>query len=479
MNLIANALSKKRYHRLGLLVAAGVALSACQGGIDSVFPKAETPVSAEVVKKMKAKGMKSSSPILLRIYKDEDILEVWKQKDTGRYALLESFDICKWSGVLGPKFKEGDRQAPEGFYNVGKAQMNPNSQYHLSFNIGYPNTYDRSHGRTGTHLMVHGACSSAGCYSMTDEQVGQIYALARDSMAGGQDYFQVQAYPFRMTAANMAKHAANPHFEFWKMLKEGYDHFELTNYPPKVDVCEKRYVFNREAVDDASFNSSATCPPLTMPKRLIELYSAKRSEEIAEFKKALKREQARAKLRGGELANLDVEQITLVAAGSEILPPPTPRPPAPEPVMPAPSVAENPGVEVPAIAAVEPSVAAETAVSAKVTPASAVPSGGTRTAAAPAIDGTLSAAENEALLRGESVHKPAPAVVAVSTPAIVPTPSPVKTPVVGDENQAQAGTVVQEAVVPVPVPAPRESAEAVAPPKKTPWWARKKPATGS
>ncbi len=154
---------------------------------------------------------------------------------------------------LDPKFKEGDRQAPEGFYKVGKAQMNPNSDYYLSFNIGYPNTYDRSHGRTGTHLMVHGACSSAGCYSMTDEQVSQIYALARDAMAGGQDYFQVQAYPFRMTAANMAKHAANPHFEFWKMLKEGYDHFELTNYPPKVDVCEKRYVFNREAVEDAPF----------------------------------------------------------------------------------------------------------------------------------------------------------------------------------------------------------------------------------
>ena len=155
--------------------------------------------------------------------------------------------MCRWSGELGPKIKEGDRQAPEGFYNITPAQMNPNSQFYLSFNLGYPNAYDRAHGRTGAHLMVHGDCSSRGCYAMTDDQIAEIYALARESFFGGQRSFQVQAYPFRMTAANFAKHRNNPHIPFWRMLKEGNDHFELTGHEPVVEVCEKRYVFNPQA----------------------------------------------------------------------------------------------------------------------------------------------------------------------------------------------------------------------------------------
>ncbi|MGB7286460.1 MAG: hypothetical protein WBC71_05970 [Salaquimonas sp.] len=330
MNFADTVTKAIRFNKFGLLLAVGIAVSGCQGGIDSVFPKAEKPIPDHLIKKMKAKGMTSASPILLRIYKSENVLEVWKQKDTGRYDLLETYEICKWSGKLGPKFKEGDRQAPEGFYNVGKGQLNPQSQYHLSFNIGYPNSYDRSHGRSGTHLMVHGACSSAGCYSMTDELVEEIYALARDAIKGGQDYFQVQAYPFRMTAENLAKNAASPHFEFWKMLKEGSDHFEITNYPPKVDVCEKRYLFNREAVGDQKFSSSNACPPVTMPERLLTSYKIKLAEQQAEFEKALKREQARAKFKGSELANMDISGFSIIAAGNEVLPPATP---VPEPVM--------------------------------------------------------------------------------------------------------------------------------------------------
>ncbi len=90
---------------------------------------------------------------------------------------------------------------------------------------------------------------------MTDEQIGEIYALARESFFGGQRSFQVQAYPFRMTALNMARHRTNPNCAFWSMLKVGNDHFEVTRQQPKVDVCEKRYVFN-------AFNPSdptATC----------------------------------------------------------------------------------------------------------------------------------------------------------------------------------------------------------------------------
>ena len=311
-----------------------LALAGCQGGIDDAFPKAQAPVPEKLVKRMKAKDMDPASPILIRIFKEEDKLEVWKQKRNGRFDLLEEYEICKWSGQLGPKFKEGDRQAPEGFYTITRGQMNPKSSYYLSFNIGYPNRYDRSHGRTGTHLMVHGACSSAGCYSMTDERIAEIYALARESFDGGQKSFQVQAYPFRLTAENLAKHADSQHLEFWKMLKEGFDQFELTKMEPKVDVCEKRYVFNWLEEEGRSFSSSDACPPATMNPNLLSAYASYRQKEDQTFRKVMSREIARARLAGKDFANLGPSSLTIVAKGSEQLPPPTPAPepePQPEP----------------------------------------------------------------------------------------------------------------------------------------------------
>ena len=198
--------------------------------------KAQAPVPPKLLADIADKNMDISSPMLVRVFKSESELEVWKQDRSGRYALLKTYPICKWSGDLGPKVQEGDRQAPEGFYDITPGQMNPNSQFYLAFNIGYPNAYDRAHDRTGAHLMVHGDCSSRGCYAMSDEQIQEIFALGRESFFGGQKSFQVQAYPFRMTPANMAKHRNNPNMPFWRMLKEGNDHFEVTLLLPKLDV---------------------------------------------------------------------------------------------------------------------------------------------------------------------------------------------------------------------------------------------------
>jgi murein L,D-transpeptidase YafK len=237
---------------------------------------------------MKAKGMNKTAPVMARVFKEEGKLEIWKQKTNGRYDLIASYDICKWSGKLGPKFTEGDRQAPEGFYTVRPSQMKPNSQYHLAYNIGYPNTYDRANGRTGSNLMVHGACSSAGCYSMTDQQIEEIYAFGRDAFQGGQTEFQVQAFPFRMTAANMARYRNDPNYEFWKMLKVGYDHFELTKVPPKVDVCDRRYVFNQIPVDGQPFNPTGACPASSQPDSLKVAYTSYQSTYEAAFNSALK-----------------------------------------------------------------------------------------------------------------------------------------------------------------------------------------------
>ena len=137
--------------------------------------------------------------------------------------------------------------------------MNPNSNYYLAINTGFPNTYDRANGRTGGFLMIHGDCSSRGCYAMTDEQIAEIYSLARESFFGGQKAFQIQAYPFRMTPTNMARHRNSQHMAFWRMLKQGYDHFEVTRHEPKIDVCERHYVF------DAERTASSAPPTIARP----------------------------------------------------------------------------------------------------------------------------------------------------------------------------------------------------------------------
>jgi murein L,D-transpeptidase YafK len=195
-------------------------------------PKHEAPIPAATLALMRAKDTSAAAPILIRAYKKEAEMEVWKKARSGRFVLLKTFPICRWSGQLGPKRKQGDRQTPEGFYTITPGLMNPNSAYYLSFNIGYPNAYDRAHGGSGAHLMVHGTCSSAGCYAMMDAQIAEIYALARDAFAGGQTAFQFQAYPFRMTAENMVKYRSDPNIGFWRQLKEGSDRFEATGHEP-------------------------------------------------------------------------------------------------------------------------------------------------------------------------------------------------------------------------------------------------------
>ena len=258
-------------------------LAGCNGDDISLAnnAKANQPVPPKLIADMTAKNMDLQSPILVRLYKQEAELEIWKQDRAGRFALLKTYPICRWSGDLGPKIREGDRQAPEGFYSISPAQMNPQSAYYLAFNTGYPNAFDKALGRTGSQLMVHGDCSSRGCYAMTDEQIAEIYSLGRESFFGGQHAFQLQAYPFKMTPANMAKHRNNPNMPFWKMIKDGNDHFEVTRQEPKVDFCEKKYVFDAiktpGATRDPVFDASAKCPDYAVSDEIADAVREKQS----------------------------------------------------------------------------------------------------------------------------------------------------------------------------------------------------------
>lgn len=227
-----------------LCALSGALLSAC-AKVEIAAPHM-APIPKEARMLLGRKSMTQRAPIFIRIFKAESELEVWKQRDDGHFYHFKTYPICNWSGGLGPKLRQGDKQSPEGFYKVNRHQMNPNSKFHLSFDLGFPNAYDRAHGRTGNFLMVHGKCRSAGCYAMTDGLMEEIYALAREAFAGGQKAFHVHAFPFRMTHENLARYQGDRNTNFWRSLKAGYDYFEITRRVPNVEICNRQYHVNVE-----------------------------------------------------------------------------------------------------------------------------------------------------------------------------------------------------------------------------------------
>lgn len=243
-----------RWARLGGVMLALAFLAGCAADLQ---PERTGTVSAATLARMDSLDMDRAAPILIRVFKQESTLEVWKQTRGGDFRPLQSYEICRYSGGLGPKKAFGDHQAPEGFYEIGPGQMNPHSREYLAFNIGYPNAFDRSLGRTGDSIMVHGGCRSVGCYAMTDQQIDEIFGLAYEAFRGGQYAIQLQAFPFRMTEANLSQHEGDPNIDFWRMLKAGSDVFAETRLPPRVAVCDQRYVFSAA---DASQPGSCAAP---------------------------------------------------------------------------------------------------------------------------------------------------------------------------------------------------------------------------
>ncbi|MDE0588454.1 murein L,D-transpeptidase [Halocynthiibacter sp. C4] len=187
-------------------------------------------------------GFDAGMPVHIRIFKEDRQLEVWLKPDD-TFKLFKSYEICNFSGDLGPKLKEGDRQSPEGFYRVDRSALNPNSRYHLSFNLGFPNRFDQSLGRTGSYLMVHGSCVSIGCYAMTDAGIEEIYFLVESALKNGQHFVSVNAYPFRMTPERLEQESTHQWYAFWQNLKSGYDIFEATRNPAAVTTLAGEYHF--------------------------------------------------------------------------------------------------------------------------------------------------------------------------------------------------------------------------------------------
>lgn len=216
------------------LAAAVPATQRADAAADRVRPALERDLAAA--------GLAFGAPVFVRIFKAEHELELWLARDDGTFALFRTWPIRRWSGDLGPKLRQGDGQAPEGFYRVAARQLNPYSRYHLAFNLGYPNAYDRAHARTGDFLMVHGSCVSIGCYAMGDDAIEQIYTLVAAALVRGQPAFDVHAFPFRFDGVDDARFGHTRWGAFWRELSAGWFAFERTRVPPRVDVVGGRYV---------------------------------------------------------------------------------------------------------------------------------------------------------------------------------------------------------------------------------------------
>jgi murein L,D-transpeptidase YafK len=219
-----------------------------------------TPDLERLDERLAAHGVSMGVPVFLRIFKLEHELEIWVEKD-GRFVRFATYPICLWSGRLGPKLKEGDRQAPEGFYTVAAEQLNPNSRMHRSFSLGFPNVFDQAHGRTGSFLMVHGGCASIGCYAVTDVVVDEIWRLVMAALDKGEGRFPVHVFPFRMTESKVRARRGYPWESFWAELKKGYDLFEQSRIPPVVSVCKGRYVFAAGTLETVGSAIEERCPP--------------------------------------------------------------------------------------------------------------------------------------------------------------------------------------------------------------------------
>ncbi|MCB1680575.1 MAG: murein L,D-transpeptidase [Alphaproteobacteria bacterium] len=235
------------FPRIGLFLGAMVLLTGCMHDKERSFTPLEYvhyKTQPELEARLAQQDLHIGDPVYIRAFKSEMQMEVWMQNEkTGQYDLFRTYPICRASGKLGPKQKEGDEQAPEGFYTVSAKQLNPNSKYYLSFDLGYPNTYDRAHGRTGSALMIHGNCLSKGCLAMTDNSIGEIYLLVEQSIEKNKQSVPVHVFPFRMTDDKMAMRVYSEWYPFWVNMKEGYDLFELAHVPPPVSVKNKQYAF--------------------------------------------------------------------------------------------------------------------------------------------------------------------------------------------------------------------------------------------
>ena len=275
---------------------------------------APPPVPGSLAARLQDKGLKLGSPVTLRVFKEESRLELWV-RENGRFTLFATYPICDWSGTLGPKLVEGDRQSPEGFYFITRQRLHRSGRWgHRSFNIGFPNILDRSLLRSGSYLLIHGGCKSTGCFAMTDPVMAEIHELVVKAIEGGQTYVPVHVFPFRMTEPNLARFASSQWYDFWLNLKEGHDSFERTHLPPHVSVCNGRY-----RILDARAADTDQPGPMTACEETAQILSSEaRLRSIAQLAPALRNELPEDDRKLLTLLPLPIEKIAAQQAAAKL-----------------------------------------------------------------------------------------------------------------------------------------------------------------
>lgn len=201
-------------------------------------------MAPQIKQLLRASGFDLGDAVFIRIFKETRELELWLHSENSpRFHLWKIYHVAAMSGKLGPKLAEGDGQAPEGFYEVTAEALNPESDFHLSFNVGFPNEFDVASERTGSWIMVHGGDASVGCFAMTDPVIEEIYLIAEAALKKGQSSFALHVFPFRMTEKRMSEVAESEWLSFWDNIREGYIRFEAEHIPPTVRIIEGRYEF--------------------------------------------------------------------------------------------------------------------------------------------------------------------------------------------------------------------------------------------
>lgn len=209
------------------------------GKAQHIFKKIKSALS----QRLNAKGMSLGNQAFIRILKIPGTLELWIKKGE-KFKLFFSYPICTYSGYPGPKMREGDWQSPEGFYQVQRNQLNPTSNYHLAFDIGYPNLYDINNNRDGSNIMIHGGCSSTGCFAMSNKWMEEIYFTVQQALLNGQKKVPVHIYPFALTKPNLERFSHSPWINFWKSIAPMYNYFETRKQIPTISVVNNKYSLN-------------------------------------------------------------------------------------------------------------------------------------------------------------------------------------------------------------------------------------------
>jgi murein L,D-transpeptidase YafK len=204
------------------------------------LPLPGTPQLSKTTERLEKLGLKAGTPVLIRIFKESSELELWLLGND-RYVHFATYPICHWSGTLGPKLAEGDKQSPEGFYTITRRQIHHSGRWPRSLNLGFPNVLDRALLRTGSYILIHGGCSSVGCFAMTNAVISEVFGLVAMALQGGQRFVPVHIFPFRMTETNLKTHRTSEWIGFWRNLKKGYDSFQRNRLPPSISVCNGHY----------------------------------------------------------------------------------------------------------------------------------------------------------------------------------------------------------------------------------------------